>query len=443
MKIYEKRSKTNAKTSVYFFGIKIFSYKTKNVVNPETLQYIKDCQEKYQTIEQGIRSVAMSGSVVNIAFVVITPSMFPGRPLLKALANNQRFRVNVIVIPDLRYGLENARKIQHEAVEAVAKLGYSPTVAPIDLQDDDVDLRLLADVLFLPMPYDVSHEKYNLKNIINLGILPAMINYGFFRSIYDREFLIARPMYSFYWKVYVETEYNLREFKNHSLISGCNTVLVGYCKMDEYQEGGAKDGKRKTVLIAPHHSVEGSYNEILGLSNFLKYAEFFSRLPDSYPQLDFIFRPHPSLFLQLSDENYWGKLKVAAYIKNLKSKTNLVYSDTAEYFDDFSSSDAMIQDCGSYLVEYLYTFKPQCYMLKSPEDIGAKFVELGQKCLGHNYISYNEDQIINFIENNIIAGYDPKKNGREIFAKEEVMINHPNVAGAIVLHLENLFFGEV
>ena len=81
----------------------------------------------------------------------------------------------------------------------------------------------------------------------------------------------------------------------------------------------------------------------------------------------------------------------------MKSKSNVIYDTNANYFESFAKTDGIIQDCGSYLVEYFSTGKPQCYMLLKPKDIEEKFLKLGQECLKNSYLAYNEEDIINFI----------------------------------------------
>ena len=130
--------------------------------------------------------------------------------------------------------------------------------------------------------------------------------------------------------------------------------------------------------------------------------------------------------------------KVKDYIDKIKSKFNVIYSDYGDYFDDFANSDAIIEDCGSFLTEYFYTQKPHCYMLKSPDDIENKFIDLGKKCLDNCYIAYNETEIVDFIENVVIKENDPKKKDRESFSKLEVMYNYPNAALAAVKHLREV-----
>ena len=207
--------------------------------------------------------------------------------------------------------------------------------------------------------------------------------------------------------------------------------------MDDYVNYSKKE-EMKTILIAPYHSLDGGYNDKLSLSNFYKYADLFLQLPDMYPRIKFIFRPHPALFVLLAQDDYWGQKKVDEYIDKITSKKNVIYSTQGDYFEEFANSDAIIQDCGSYLVEYFYTKKPQCYMLKSPKDINKKFTELGKNCLKHSYIAYEEQDIVDFINDVVVNKKDLKKEQREKFAQEVVMYNYPYASDKVIEYLERL-----
>ena len=71
-------------------------------------------------------------------------------------------------------------------------------------KEDTLDLKSKADIVFLPFCYDVSHPKYNLLNIIHSGILPALVNYATYNTIYDRNNLIASSQYALFWKIFVD-----------------------------------------------------------------------------------------------------------------------------------------------------------------------------------------------------------------------------------------------
>jgi len=411
-----------------FLGIKI-TFKTKIKYNYSKIyKHFKDIECRLKTKEK-----------INVVFMVSLKSMFPAKPFCDYLLKqqNSKFNVKILITPDFRFGFDNALKLQNEFYEILSK-EYDTNIlikANLDEDKDDVNLEEIADILFYSIPYNVSHLKYHIENILDKDILPAMINYGFYRSYYDRK-TISEPSYSMYWKVFAETKYNMEEYKNFSLNKGKNCILTGYCKMDSFIP---KTNNKTTIMISPHHSVTNGYNDTLNLSNFYNYSDFFLKLPEIYPNIDFIFRPHPVLFLLLAKDEFWGKQKTENYINKMKSYDNVEYSTKENYFEDFANSNGLINDCGSYLVEYFYTKKPQCYMLKSPDDIKEKFVELGQKCLENCYIAYNKEQILHFIDEVILNEKDFKKEQRENFSKKEIMINYPNVSEKIYDEFERIF----
>ncbi len=431
MQVWRKEIRENGRIRYYLFGIKIFSFR------PElNMKKVWNCQQRFRTVERRIREKVRKGKTVNVVFLVGIPSMFSARPLMEKMVKDSRFEVAVAVIPDLRFGKERAQNIQEQALQALDGVP-NVFVVPIEENDDRFNLLKSADIVFPATPYDISHVKYNLLNMAASGCLPAMVNYGFFRSVYDR-WLISNLRYGLYWKVFAETQYNVDEYNEYSVLSGSNVELTGYCKMDGYSENDSRNTV-KTIMIAPHHSLEGGFNNMLSLSNFDKYADLYLELPDRYPQVNFIFRPHPALFIFLSRDDQWGQEKVSEYIFAMKSLKNVVYSEGGDYFKDFADSDALIDDCGSYLVEYFYTGKPQCYLLKDPSDIDTKFAELGRKCLDHCYIAYSENEIIKFIEDVVVRDNDFKKQARVAFAKNEVMLNYPCASDSIISYLMKKF----
>ena len=193
--------------------------------------------------------------------------------------------------------------------------------------------------------------------------------------------------YNYIWKVFLETNINYEEYKKYGRCDAENSVVVGYAKMDRYAKyQHLQPNERKKIILAPHYSVNENTNRLLMLSNFEKYADLFLELPTKYPEIDFIFRPHPVLFTTLRKENFWGEKKVEDYIGKMISHKNIVYSTEGDYLEIFANSDGIIQDSGSFLVEYFYTGKPCCYMLKTKKDIKNKFNTLGIKCLEHEML---------------------------------------------------------
>ena len=230
--------------------------------------------------------------------------------------------------------------------------------------------------------------------------------------------------------VFAECDATMAELRAHAAGGGANAELVGYVKMDRLAtaEAWPRNGGRRRVLIAPHHSVEGGANDTLALSNFQRYADYFLALPERHPELDFVFRPHPFLFPVLSHPSRWGRAKADGWIARMKAHPNVRWSDEGDYFPAFASCDAIVQDCGSYLVEWLYTGRPCCYLLKSEDDL-AKFAPLGRDCLSHCHLAYDEAAIESFLRDVVLGGRDELAAAREAF-RRTVMVNHPRAAEA-------------
>jgi CDP-glycerol glycerophosphotransferase (TagB/SpsB family) len=146
-----------------------------------------------------------------------------------------------------------------------------------------------------------------------------------------------------------------------------NIIVIGYPIYDEYQEAKfntsiwkVADDNLKRIIWAPHHSIEGN-NGLLKLSTFLENADSMLDIARKFHEkVQFAFKPHPMLLQVLYNHPKWGKEKTDKYYKEWENGKNTILT-TGSYMELFKSSDAMIHDCGSFIIEYLYT-KKQYYI---------------------------------------------------------------------------------
>lgn len=230
---------------------------------------------------------------------------------------------------------------------------------------------------------------------------------------------------SLFWKVFADNIYSLKDYKRFELSRGKNVVLSGYAKMDRLIDFEYAKSKKKRIIIAPHHSVN---LPALPLSNFLNSSDFILELPKKYPDIQFIFRPHPLLFTNMVNEGYWTQEQVDEYILNIK-KQGMMYSVGGDYLQVFVNSDAIIHDCSSFVVEYLYTRKPCCFFAK--KNYKNIFSKLGKLCLKNYYLAFDHEQICNFIDNVVLKNEDPLEKKRDEFFKE-LAIYYPNASNKIL-----------
>lgn len=393
-------------------------------------------QEGYSESIIKLREKALDNKKIRVCFLVVFDSTFPAKPLFEKMLKDDVFDPRILIIPDVSRGIEHQFYQLKKSYETFASLYGKELVINSYCYENEtfIDYTNDFDIACFANPYDhMTNNLYTIDYWSQNSVLPIYVNYCFMISQYSRKYVINLKSMNLCWKIFADTEENLEEFKKYTARKGENAVLSGYCKMDELFSVNKQKTTRKKIIISPHHSVNMSG---LKLSNFLQYYNFFLELPDIYPQIDFVFRPHPLLFVTLSNDDLWGKERVEEYINKITSYPNVIYQNGGNYFDTFLNSDGIIHDCGSFIMEYLYTENPACYMVSSANN---EFLPITKNSLKHHYLASNKQEIIDFIENIILKENDFMKNDRIKFAKEKIMINYPNVADYILENIKESF----
>ena len=393
-------------------------------------------QKQYNKIIKNIKRKAQNGEKIKVCFSVVFDSVFPAEVIFKKMLIDELFEPSILVIPDVSRGIDNQfSQLKKTYQSYLSKYGNAHVFSAYDENNDSfVDYVSKYDLAFFANPYDkMTSDLYSIDYYQSNGVLPIYVSYGTMPDYYARNHIINLKSLNMCWKVFVDTQENFEDVVKYTDTKGFNAVLSGYCKMDALNLVKNQELKRKKIIIAPHHTVN---MPDFPLSKFIEYADFFIELPVKYPQVDFVFRPHPLLFVTLSNESLWGKDKVNQYLRKISSFPNVEYQDGGDYFETFVNSSAIIHDCSSFIMEYLYTGHPACYMLKDKNEVKEIFAPIGQKCLANYYQAFNKEDIIKFIEDVVINGNDPIKDERINFAKNEIMINYPNVTDWIINYIK-------
>lgn len=188
-----------------------------------------------------------------------------------------------------------------------------------------------------------------------------------------------------------------------------------------------KTANVKRIIWSPHHSVKPQWLNALndnikkGFSQFTKYADLWLKIPKMYPQLDIIMKPHPIMFenLEFETDGEWNKEKITKWKKDFLDNSNTQIIEHGSYDDLFLTSDAIINDSISFIVEYLPTLKP--FLLCTSNDC-PHYNEFGENIVKAYYKAYSEQDIINFIENVVINNNDPMYEDRIKAMKENIFI---------------------
>ena len=402
-------------------------------------QQFESCQNNYSKKLNALSDKIKNNKKIMVYFQVVFDSVFPGEILFEKMLSDDVFEPKIVVIPDVLRGKENMFYQMDKTYNTlVEKYGQDNVLKSWDeTKKKFIDFSNCVDILCSANPYDgMTHYLYRI-NTLHKKTLPIYFNYGYPAVSFARESVASLTSLSLMWKIFSESEYIMQEYSKTMRSNGKNLVLSGYMKMDNLAKHKVHDRDRKRIIIAPHHTIGKNFKNSIGLSNFLEYADLFLELPKKYPQIDFVFRPHPLLRVALEKDNMWGKMKTKKYFDEIQDNKNLLFQDGGEYFETFVNSDGMIHDCSSFLAEYMFTGKPVCYMLANPEAKEKYFMDNGKSILDHTYEAYKEDDIISFIDNVILGENDAKKSARQDFVKGSLMFNYPNVSDFVLQHIKN------
>lgn len=398
-------------------------------------------QRQYQGKLKRINKTAAAEGKIKVAFILVFNSVFPTRPVFEAMLKNPRFDPYIVIAPNVSRGHRYQMQVYTEALTALTEQYPGRVIEGYcEKYDEYYEMKDEFKLIFFCNPYPkLVHRFHSLDYFLDKDVLTVYANYGFAALSFWNE-VLTTEFYNKIWLACIETATNLRYLKKHQQISGINGEVTGYLKMDKMASVVPEKRERKRIIISPHHTVWGW--STLNIGNFLKYSDLFLELPKRYPQIDFVFRPHPLLFSNLIAHKLWTQEQIDAYVAELEGNGNAVYDHSGDYFDQFVNSDAMIHDCGSFIGEYLYTEKPCCYMLKSEEQTKEGLVPLGQMCMENYYKAFEEKDIISFIEDVVLKGNDPMKEQREAFVRSELKFNYPHATEDLVQMLERKIFKE-
>jgi hypothetical protein len=388
---------------------------------------IKYMPYKYGSLEKKIRKLER----IKIAFFIQQASNWKYDLLFNYLLKDNRFEPLIVICPVTSYDSVSMHNWMKMAIDFFRIKGY-PYVSTWNEQTQkwlDIKGSIRPDIVFFSNPWPaLSRPEYYIFNF--LDTLTCYVPYSF-RSSHLHQAHYNKPFQNLLWKIFYETEIHKRLAFKYAYNKGFNGIVSGYPGMDDLLDGSYIPNTTvwkstseifKRIIWAPHHTIFGESDSNLGYSTFLLYSELFLNIANKYENcLQISFKPHPLLKTKLYDHPEWGKVKTDSYYEKWSSLPN-TQLDEGNYVDLFLTSDGLIHDSGSFIVEYLYTKKPVMFLL-ADENVTQRFNEVGNLAFNQLYHGRNEIDINNFIDNVIFNGYDIKKEGRISFF--ELLVKPP------------------
>lgn len=392
----------------------------------ENKELINRTHEHYKTVAERIKN--RGNHPLRFASYVVYDSTFGAYGLMDLMIETpNKYSPKIVICPDVCRGAHQLKEQYKKTKDFfVKKYGDNYVIDGYDESTDTfIDVSDQFDIIYCANPYDSMVNKvHGVQYLSTKDVLPVYITYCFQPNKYTFGVMSLLEI-SLFWKVFTDTQYTLLEYQRYELMKGKNVYLTGYAKMDSLNKFVSRERNKKRIIISPHHTIT---NTDLPLSNFLKYKDFILSLPQKFPQVDFVFRPHPLLFINMINEGFWTEADRDAYILSLR-RTGIDYSAGGDYFDLFVNSDALIHDCSSFMVEYLYLDKPCCFVKKN--NIKAILSKLGNECLKCHDVATNEREIESFINRVLSDSYNIHRASRNSVL-EKIKINYPNVSQKIL-----------
>lgn len=363
------------------------------------------------------------------AAYVVFDSTFGMHKVLELMENQKdRWDYKLVIIPDISRGAKHAEETYEKTkIFFVERYGSEKVIDGWNVETNQFyDHTSDFDIIYFANPYDgMVHKFHSIRYASQQNVLPVYVSYGYDVGKYTTLERLENYELNLVWKCFVDTTFTYKDYQQYQVMRGENVVLSGYSKMDGLKKSKISLGESKKILISSHHTV--SMNT-LPLSNFLKYYNFFLSLPTIFPDAVFIFRPHPLLFTTLINEKIWSEADVEKYLEDLTEK-NIVFSKDGSYFDLFEECDAIINDCGSFTIEWLYTGKPGCFMYN--EKLGPDYLTpLMNRAIEEYSVARSEKDIVNFVAN-VVNGESQQYDMKE-WVSENIALRYPNVSQYIL-----------
>ena len=345
---------------------------------------------------QKIKQNMVCGKKVNIAFFAMSVSFWKYDELFKLLQQNEHYNPCVI----LTTRPIDPPKIQQMHLQKMQAFFAEKGFPCKTLSEFN------PDVIFYAQPYKNSvQEEFRAYNFTNKLI--CYVPYAFFISNY--KWAYDTQVHNLAWKLFYPSELHQQNAQEIALNKGKNVEVVGYPLADKFQEPAQKDPWKihdrslKRIVWGVHHSILS--DDLADCGTFLTYAESMLSLAQKSADCQFAFKPHPHLKEHLYKHPGWGKEKTDAYyaVWDTAPNTFLVEGD---YIDLFKTSDALIHDCGSFTVEYLYVNKPVLYIGNERNQILCHF---GKKAMEANY-TLNDFSIEDFLSKIVCSNAEAPAN---------------------------------
>ena len=259
----------------------------------------------------------------------------------------------------------------------------------------------------------------------------------YFLSTITEDWVVNQRSCILCWREFVDNESCRQEWEKVHSLKGLTYAVTGLPVMDELlipkeelPDVWPVDDGRKRIIYAPHHTISDMHFEGIGYSTFLDYCDRMLELRDKYgDRVYFVFKPHPCLRRKLY--HLWGEERTDEYYQKWE-KPGASHVEQGAYLPLFKHSDALIHDCGSFTIEYMYMDNPVMYLVRD-DNHTKNMIPYAKEAYDLHYKGKCADDIEQFIQN-VIEGIDPLKEKRAALKRQHLLPPNGRTACENIIH---------
>lgn len=372
--------------------------------------------QRFKHQQRQLKRKVQNGEKIKVCFLAMNLGMWRYQRVYELFAADARFEVVIALCPTVSFEKDEQIRNLQDLRDYFNSLDI-PFVDWDEHQDKSLaDLRadINPDIIFYPQQYPVIYYKEQSFRGFWDKLL-CLTPYGIANE--ETKWTYNLDFHNRAWKLFYTNNAELKAAQRLAINRGRNVVVTGYTNMTEYLSPDTVDVwniKRpevKRLIWAPHYSINADY-DLLYLSNFLWMAEGMVEIAKQYQdRLQIAFKPHPKLRTRLYQHPDWGQERTDKYYQLWAEMPN-TQLETGLFIDLFKTSDAMVHDCDSFQVEYLYVNKPVMFVKQSREQQDT--TELCRRAIDCHYIGRNMDDVRRFVEM-VLRGEDTMREQRQQF----------------------------
>lgn len=377
----------------------------------EKMDYIKRFPAVQKHYGKLIEKFKHTDGKIRVLFLVNEISKWKAQSLYDLMDKSDRFEpIIAITISDVQEKItkEEGASIIEKCYDFFANKKGMNTVIAWDLKNDKpIDLKKFhPQIVFFQQPWWLAkkQEPRKVRQYALVCYIPYYVpNYGILSMDY-------MEFHSNLFRYYVQNKAWENFYKLKLGTVGQNIYGLGHTVLDKYYLETNSENTKHYVIYAPHWSIRSDKNSNEEFySTFNWNGKFILEYAKSHPEINWVFKPHPKLKVALSRSGEMSDKEIENYYKEWESIATACY--TSDYLELFMQSDAMITDCGSFLIEYFYSGKPLIH-LQSKYNLTVPPRHI-QKIFNTFYDVEDLDTLKSTLDKILLQKVDPKKDERD------------------------------